>query len=647
DAATGVVTFKAAPDFEAPADADGDNVYDIVVTASDGTLATDRAVAITVTNVNDNAPVFSSGATASFAENGTGVVYDADASDADNLGALSYSLSGTDSALFDIDAATGVVTFKAAPDFETPADVDGDNVYDIVVTASDVTLTTDRAVAITVTNQNENGSPSITSNGGAETVQISVPENTTAVTTITATDPDAGDTLTYTVVAGADYALFQIDALTGVLRFKAAPDYEMPADQNGDNVYEVVVQVSDGALHDSQAISVAVTDVIGVTVSGSASKGDALTGTGEGDTLNGLGGNDTLSGLAGNDLLDGGAGKDTLVGGTGNDTFVVDNTGDVVSENPNEGVDTIRSSITYTLGAYVENLQLTGSTNINGTGNELDNVIVGNSGNNALFGMAGADVLDGQEGIDTASYVASSSAVNVSLAAGTAIGGDAQGDSLISIENLIGSAFDDVLEGNSGDNQLTGGAGLDTITYQHAVSGVTINLAATVAQNTVGAGMDTLFSFENLTGSALSDQLAGNAGSNVLNGLDGDDVLIGGGGGDTLFGGSGRDRFVLNEVADSLSSASDIIRDFLHGVDQIDLRLIDANISGKAKGDQAFAFAGQNAGVVANSVTWHETTIDGSSFTTIQADVDGKGGADLVIQLTGTGLNLTASDFWL
>ncbi|RWB91916.1 MAG: hypothetical protein EOQ57_36070, partial [Mesorhizobium sp.] len=102
---TGEVTFKAAPNFEAPADADGNNVYDLVVTASDGTLSTDRSVAITVTNVNDNAPVFSSGTTASFAENGTGVAYDANATDADNLGALTYALSGTDAALFDINAS--------------------------------------------------------------------------------------------------------------------------------------------------------------------------------------------------------------------------------------------------------------------------------------------------------------------------------------------------------------------------------------------------------------------------------------------------------------------------------------------------------------------------------------------------------------
>ncbi|MGN7738306.1 cadherin domain-containing protein, partial [Ensifer sp. 22564] len=181
------------------------------------------------------------------------------------------------------DAATGVVTFKAAPDFEAPVDADGDNVYDIVVTASDGTLTTDRAVAITVTNQNENGSPSITSSGGADTAQISVPENTTAVTTITANDPDAGDTLTYSIVGGADAAQFSVNASTGALSFVAAPDFEAPSDAGADNVYDVTVQVSDG--HggiDAVAIQIGVRqEFLNLPTSGD----DLLIGTSGADSL--------------------------------------------------------------------------------------------------------------------------------------------------------------------------------------------------------------------------------------------------------------------------------------------------------------------------------------------------------------------------
>ena len=171
---------------------------------------------------------------------------------------------------------------------------------------------------------------------------------------------------------------------------------------------------------------------------------------------------------------------------------MVDNTGDVVTENANEGTDTVQAAVTYTLAANVENLTLTGTGTINGTGNALDNVIIGNSGNNILAGLGGADTLDGGAGTDTASYAASSSGVTVSLAAGTASGGDAQGDTLISIENLTGSGFNDTLEGNGANNVLNGGAGTDTVSYEHAGAAVTVSLATTAAQNTGGAGTDTL-----------------------------------------------------------------------------------------------------------------------------------------------------------
>ena len=186
DAATGEVSFIEAPDFENPGDADGDNVYDIVVTASDGTNTAERTVAIMVTDEND-APVFTSDAAVSVAENQT-AAYTAQATDADG-DALSYNLSGTDAALFMIDAATGEVSFIEAPDFENPGDADGDNVYDIVVTASDGTNTAERTVAIMVTDEND--APVFTSDAA-----VSVAENQTAAYTAQATDAD-GDALSY------------------------------------------------------------------------------------------------------------------------------------------------------------------------------------------------------------------------------------------------------------------------------------------------------------------------------------------------------------------------------------------------------------------------------------------------------------------
>src|SRR5439155_1622720 len=116
------------------------------------------------------------------------------------------------------------------------------------------------------------------------------------------------------------------------------------------------------------------------------------------DTLYGAAGNDTLNGGNGIDVLDGGLGADTMSGGAGSDTYVVDNVGDVVSENSGEGTDLVQSSITYTLGSDVENLTLTGATAINGTGNGLDNVINGNSAANVLSGGDGNDTLHGGGG---------------------------------------------------------------------------------------------------------------------------------------------------------------------------------------------------------------------------------------------------------
>ena len=267
NSSTGVLTFALAPDFETPTDVGTDNIYNVTVQVTDGTLTDTQAIAVTVTPVTDNTPTITSnggGASAAVnvAENSTAVTT-VNASDADlPAETLTYSISGgADAAKFAINSSTGVLTFALAPDFETPTDVGTDNIYNVTVQVSDGTLTDTQAIAVTVTPVTDN-TPTITSNGGGASAAVNVAENSTAVTTVTAADADLpAETLTYSISGGADAAKFAINSSTGVLTFATAPDFETPTDSGTDNVYNVTVQVSDGTLTDTQAIAVTVTPV--------------------------------------------------------------------------------------------------------------------------------------------------------------------------------------------------------------------------------------------------------------------------------------------------------------------------------------------------------------------------------------------------
>lgn len=261
DVATGVLSFIAAPNFEAPGDANQNNIYEVDVAASDGSLIDTQSLNISVANLNEAPEITSGGGamTASYAvaEGATSVGTIA-ASDPDG-DQRSYSIvGGADAERFTLDAVTGALSFIDAPNFSAPADSDGDNVYEVIVQASDGSLSDTQSVFITVTHVNE--APVITSNGGGETAAIAVGENGLAVTTMSSTDSH-NSLLNYSIVGGADAALFTIDAATGELRFINAPNYEAPSDADSNNIYDVVVQVSDGILTDSQVISVTVGNV--------------------------------------------------------------------------------------------------------------------------------------------------------------------------------------------------------------------------------------------------------------------------------------------------------------------------------------------------------------------------------------------------
>lgn len=322
DSVTGVLTFVAPPDYEAPADLGEDNFYTLTVTASDGSLTAFQSIEISVTNVNEAVAITSlgggDGASVTVAENQTAVAT-VTATDLDG-DTVTYSIaSGADAGQFTIDPATGVLSFAGAPDAEAPADADGNGVYEVVVAASDGSLTDSQAISVAVSSVDE--APAITSNGGGAAASVTVNENGTAVTLVAASDPESGS-LSYAITGGADAARFTIDPVTGALSFVNAPNHESPADANGDNVYDVVVAASDGSLTDTQQMAVTVGNIVdGVTLTGTNS-GNTLTGTVAEDTLRGLGGNDSLNGGAGADLLEGGAGNDALTGGSGADRLV-------------------------------------------------------------------------------------------------------------------------------------------------------------------------------------------------------------------------------------------------------------------------------------------------------------------------------------
>ncbi len=257
---TGELSFNSPPDYEEPRDANNDNVYKVMVTASDGNLESTLDIEITVTDVVE-AILITGPATVSSAENGTVPVATYTATDPEG-DEVTWDIVGTDVSRFSI-KETGELSFNSPPDFENPRDANSDNVYEVTVTASNGNLESTLNIEITVSNVNE--SPVVT---GPATVSFA--ENGTSfVATYTATDPE-GDESSWDIV-GEDVSLFSIKE-TGELSFKSRPDYERPGDANNDNVYEVTVRASDGNFTAALDVEVTVTNVNeSVTISGPAS----------------------------------------------------------------------------------------------------------------------------------------------------------------------------------------------------------------------------------------------------------------------------------------------------------------------------------------------------------------------------------------
>ncbi len=352
---------------------------------------------------------------------------------------------------------------------------------------------------------------------------------------------------------------------------------------------------------------------------------DTLSGEDGIDTLNGGDGNDSLNGGAGDDVLDGGVGNDAMSGGVGNDTYIVDSIDDIVTENLNEGTDRVKSSITYTLNDNVEYLELTGSANINGTGNALNNI---------LFAGVGNNVLDGKAGTDAVSYVYSGAAVTVDLSkTGAQATGGSGSDTLLSIENLYGSQFNDTLSGTAGNNYINGNTGADQMSGGLGNDTYVVDNIGDKVQESVNAGTDIVQStisytlgdnLENLTligsaaingtGNTLNNVLVGNNANNILDGGAGDDNLNGGLGADTLLGGLGNDTLTGADGADKLDGA--LGDDILNGGAGADTLIggegADTLIGGKDNdiyvvdnvGDQVQELLNEGADLVKSSITY-------------------------------------------
>jgi len=541
--------------------------------------------------------------------------FDIAASDVDSDGDIDILVGSEGTGTVSVLLGNGDGTFQPRIDYASGpspfgiavSDVDGDGRTDLLAAniganTVSVLLSTPPTVTGPAYTIDKNDAPTITSNGGGETAPIAIAENTLAVTTVAATDPDAGQTLGFAISGGADATLFEVNPTTGVLSFLNAPDFEAPSDAGADNVYDVTVEVSDGnGGTDTQAIAVTVTNVAGITLTSNAA---TITGTGEEDTLTGLGGNNTLLGLggpdtlvggAGADVLDGGLGADAMSGGTGSDTYFVDDQGDTVIELSGQGSDTVRTTLNQAaLSANVEDLVFDGAGDFIGVGNDRANTITGGDGNDSLDGGSAADTLLGGGGDDT--YRVDRAADTVAEAAGGGIdtvevtdGGSyalsANVENLIYVGDYTGIArFNGT--GNGLANALTGGGERDT-----------------------------------LSGQGGDDLLIGHGGDDELNGGAGIDTIEGGAGNDTMAGGGGEDTFVFKP-----GFGNDRITGF------------DANPSGGQDLIELFGF-----GITAADFAARVAIADVGANTLVTID----GAADQTILLAGIGnaSTITVDDF--
>jgi Ca2+-binding RTX toxin-like protein len=382
-----------------------------------------------------------------------------------------------------------------------------------------------------------------------------------------------------------------------------------------------------------------------ILANGSAVINDRKGGTDTLTNIEGLGGthgNDTLTGGAGDQWFSGNGGSDLINGGPGSDwvTYFGAPSGATV----NLGAGTATDGYNGLTGK----LALGGTDTLvsieNAEGSEFNDNIIGSSGDNILRGRAGNDVLNGGLGSDTADYTTATAAVSVELF-NNQVSNDGQGgaDTLSSIENAIGSAFNDLLFGDNnnnvfrgaaGNDQFYGGAGSDTADYSTATVGVSVDLVGQYALDGQG-GFDYLNDIENLSGSAFNDYLSGNAVDNSFKG---------GAGNDTFVGGAGRDTVDLSSAA--AGTAVDLVGQYaVDGQGGTDFLVDIENITGSAFGDYLSGNASDNVfnggassdifvGLAGNDTADYSSGGFGIAVDLAgQYGVDGLGGTDFLVSI--------------
>ncbi|TBE04927.1 M10 family metallopeptidase C-terminal domain-containing protein [Rhizobium ruizarguesonis] len=389
----------------------------------------------------------------------------------------------------------------------------------------------------------------------------------------------------------------------------------------------------------------------------------AFVGTGNSldNTITGGAAIDMLSGGAGNDVLNGGASADTLIGGAGHDTYIVDNAGDIVTEAANAGTDTVRTTLAaHTLAANVENLTYIGTGSFAGTGNLLDNVIIGGVAADKLMGAGGNDTLIGGGGADTMSGGTGDDIYVVDIATDLVIENVNEGTdtvqtalaaysiaALVNVENLTytgsasftgtGNALANTITGGTGNDMLNGAAGADTLIGGAGHDTYIVDNAGDIVTEAANEGIDTvrtnLASYtlagnvENLsfagtgafagTGNNLDNTITGGAATDTLSGGAGNDTLDGGAGADSLIGGEGDDTYTVDNAGDLVTEAAD------EGADTVRTTLASYTLGSDVENltyTGTAAFTGTGNGLA--------NTIRGAAGADI---LDGKAGADILI----------------